>query len=227
MKGNEKLLIEPGLQWTGEERLSPYFIFPSWFRRFAFQVLRPRHFVTYAYLCTLFDRNGICYPTREQIVKDLGLRNRMTVVDSLKSLQHHGFVVFEEKTLPNRQSKEKRMVYQRMAPEFTLLRLLLIGRIDESLYPSSLADPTSDESTSQKAVETGLSNLLGWDRWSKYANAQADAKGAVLRDVLRESLMVRLQRSGRTAAALGAALVRVDNAGEDGGTSDDALLAAL
>src|ERR1019366_4310429 len=54
----------------------------------------------------------------------MGLASDSAIFDSLRTLVELGFIRRRAQQLPNRSSRLRRNIYQRAAPEFTLLQLL-------------------------------------------------------------------------------------------------------
>jgi hypothetical protein len=139
----------------------PFFTVPSWWRRFVFQVLSLRDLAVYCYLCSLTDKNGIAFPTQSQIASEMGLE-KDAVISSVRKLHSLGFMLRELRQLPGARTSSKRTVYQRPAPEFTLLRLIKSGIIGAGLAPVNKSQRSDDErDTSEAAVISGLKSLLG------------------------------------------------------------------
>jgi hypothetical protein len=195
LRGNELLVIDAGNQFPSRA-IAPYATFPSWWRRFAFQLLSPRALVTYLYLCTLFDPNSIAYPLKAQIMEDMGLKNRASLNEALEELETLGFMVSAERQL-QRQVRETRTVFQRTSPEFTLLKLLQIGKIDGDLFPISAEEARANAASSDRVVATGLRNLLGDAAYDRYIDGFAEEQR---RETLVGILTEQLERRRRAAA---------------------------
>jgi hypothetical protein len=194
LRGNELLVLDAGNQFPSRA-IAPYATFPSWWRRFAFQLLSPRGLVTYLYLCTLFDPNSVAYPLKAQIMEDMGLKNRASLNEALEELETFGFIISGERQL-QRQVRETRTVFQRTAPEFTLLTLLQSAKIDGDLFPTNAEATRANAGSSDRAVATGLQNLIGDVSYDRYSELSDEHQR---RETLIEILSVQLDR--RRAAA--------------------------
>lgn len=139
---------------------APFFAFNSWWRRFVFQILSPREIVIYIYICSLLGRDSLAFPTQTQIAHELGIKSLDIVAKAVRRLTLLGFFIHNTQQVKGFQ----RTVYQRPAPEFTLIRLLDAKAIDSKLFPmkrNSNLMIEDDLDTTQGAVEAGLSNVLG------------------------------------------------------------------
>jgi hypothetical protein len=123
MPDNSRLVYWPGNQWTDDDT-APYFVVPSAWRRFIFQVLSPRELAVYLYVCSLTDRNAIAYPTIQQIVEDLGVKSRLTITPALERLIRLGFLLGKKQ---DRGYLRGRTIYQRPSPHYTIRELLDIN----------------------------------------------------------------------------------------------------
>lgn len=183
MPDNSRFVFKPGNQWTDKDN-APYFVIPSAWRRFLFHVLSPRELTVYLYVCSLTDRNAIAYPTTSQIVEDLGVKSRVTVNDALENLKRLGFLLTEA---GNRGRLKNRSIYQRPAPQYTLLTLLTLERIDEALFP--VGKPRGEGAAStDKAVSVHLQSLLQ-ESYIAYDRAPHEQKRAVLITALEQRLV--------------------------------------
>jgi biotin operon repressor len=138
---------------------SPFFAIPAWWRRFLFQILSPRELAVYFYICSLLGRDSLAYPSQTQIAQEVGISSLDTIAKAIKKLTGSGFLIRNTQQIKGFQ----RTVYQRPAPEFTLIRLLDAKLIAYDLFPFDTdPDRFNDElDTTAGAVALGLKNLLG------------------------------------------------------------------
>jgi hypothetical protein len=205
MPDNSRFVFWPGNQWTDDDT-APYFVVPSAWRRFIFQVLSPRELAIYLYVCSLTDRNAIAYPTIQQMVADLGVKSRLTITPALDRLVRLGFLLGKKQ---ERGFLRGRMIYQRPAPHYTLIQLLDVktepkAQLDGELYPIE-AKRTEHTANADKAVETHLKRLLG-DLYVAYQYAPAEKK----REVLAATLYRRLATLSVQATNVAGAIPRID-----------------
>ncbi len=140
MKHNELLVHEPGNQYPRAGDVAPFASLPAWWRRFLFQVLNGRELQVYLYIVMMVDAaNAIAYPLVESMREDMGLSSDSQVFEALRNLETLGFIRRRRQKLPNRTSRLPRNVYQRPAPEYTLLTLLRRGRVEEGGRPGDKA----------------------------------------------------------------------------------------
>jgi len=182
---NSRLIFEPGNQWTKDSAVAPYFAIPAWWRRFLYQVLTPREFVVYCYLGSVFDPNGIAYPTIEQIRQDLGIKSAVVVSRALDRLVELGFILRGRHSIKGR-LLGRRPVYQRPLAAYTLATLLERDMIDGRLFPKVQSERTADFTNS--AIELGLKKILGDNLYTAYSVASDRIKSAVLLEGLRRTL---------------------------------------
>ena len=140
---------------------------PAWWRAFLFQTLNGRQLSVYLYLVMLMDGGTACSPTVEEIAKDLGLMSTTQVFEAINVLENYGFILRSRTTPAN--GRTRRNIYQRPSCEYTILRLLEDGRVDESSF------------------DDGLRSLLG-KRYGFYAIAPLEEKRATLIASLQEIL---------------------------------------
>jgi hypothetical protein len=197
MRGNNSLILDPGNQFRASDA-PPYFIFPNWWRRFIFVILSAEELRLYCCLCTYFDSHSIAYPLRKHLANETGVSEQV-IVACLKRLKQLGFILSAKQLIQRTFSEPiKRTVYQRPAPEFTLLQLLSADEIDEDLYPVKY--PTVDAKLSEAAVDVGLRRLLGPEKYPIYSYiADRLEKRSILRDALTKSLNRR--RNGASIRA--------------------------
>jgi len=146
----------------------PFVAIPSWWRRFAFRVLSARELSVYLYVCTLLKKDGLAYPSHAQIANDIGGMSSDTIARAMKRLTYCGLLIRNTQRISNFQ----RTVYQRPAPEFTLIRLLETSEIDARLFPPQKAKEfyVDELDTTESAVQLGLRSLL--ENWyAQYANS--------------------------------------------------------
>ena len=211
MRFNELLVVEPGNQYPTPGEVAPFASLPTWWRRMIFRVLNPREFAVYMYLVMMMDAgNSIAYPLVESMRRDMGLHSDSAIFEALGSLERLGFIRRRRSALPNRSSRVTRNIYQRPAPEFTLLTLLKRAEregekgIDAFLNPITgplKTAPSADEITAiPKDVLPGLKRLLG-DDFDDYAHTEDVYKREVLIRLLEERLAERRRLGGEKNAA--------------------------
>jgi hypothetical protein len=205
VRGNAQLVFDPGNQFGSLVDIAPYFGIPGWWRPFLFRVLSQRDLTIYVYLCSLMDRNDICYPTSEQIREEVGVDSPTTVFSALRNLEVLGFLLRRRKRLPGRTYKFQRNIYQRPAPEFTLLTLLDQNVVNGQLRPLNPATkkPYHSEAAGRldSVIDAGLRRLLG-DKHVAYLEATEDEKAFTLRVLLQERLDDRRAEFGPIAQTL-------------------------
>lgn len=182
---NERLIFDVGNIWGADTKTAPFFTVPSWWRRFIFQVLSPRHFAVYAYVVSVCDRHGIAYPAPEQIASDLNVKSRIIINRALDDLVSLGFLLRTEERIRIRRGM-KRNVFQRPSPTYTLLALLRSGHIGADLFPPDASDNARELDFSQSAVNAGLKNLLGRQAFESYQASFGDK--AVFEEILSDNL---------------------------------------
>lgn len=175
-----RVIIDPHNAFDGE--CAPFTEIPAWWSGFVFHVLNARQISLYLYLCMLLDAGGICAPTVEQIRGDLGLSGSI-VFAAIGALDAAGFILRERRYLETLRSR--RNVYQRPACQFTVLRLLEMGKIDGDLR----AVPGPAHQMSGDAEQLKMEWLQGVlrEQFAAYAGAQLAAKAEILRRVLSAS----------------------------------------
>jgi hypothetical protein len=206
---NDLLVYEPGNQYPRPGEIAPFTSVPVWWRRFIFKVLRSREFAIYLYIAMKMDaEHAVAYPPAREIQEAMDLKSDSAVFDALRTLEDMGFLRRRTRQLPNRTSRLHRNVYQRAAPEFTLLRLLERtgpeGRLgdkginelfDFCRCPSPpLPDPHATTEV-PRDVAAGLKRLLG-ATYDDYAFTEDGSKREALTTVLRERLEQRLREGG-------------------------------
>jgi hypothetical protein len=182
----------------------PFFSIPAWWRRFLFRVLSPRELTVYLYISSLLDKNSLAWPTQAQIANETGVSSIDTVARAIKRLVQLGFFIRNTQHVAGAQ----RSVYQRPAPEFTLLRLLDAKKIDNQLFPPGKESESFDDEldTTDSAVALGLQSLLGMQAYIQYVTTRDTDK-----ESLRSALLVRFQsHTGQPYAEALAALRRAD-----------------
>src|SRR3984957_1525951 len=135
---------------------------------FLYHVLNPRQVSIYLYLTMLACEKNVCHPTTKQIRNDLRLSSLSIVFGAIAVLERYGFLLRERRQVPELNSR--RNVYQRPSCEFTVLRLLELGKIDGYLRPiSGTATESSDDS--RRLRDDWLRQTLG-DLHAAYSDAQ-------------------------------------------------------
>jgi SOS-response transcriptional repressor LexA len=141
-----------------------------------FHILTPRQLCLYLYLAMLGGHGGVCHPTVKQIRQDLGLSSESAVFEALAALDDLGFILRTHRRV--RTAGARRNVYQRAACEYTMLRLLRVGRIDGSLRPApGSVNEISDDAKALR--DEWLTERLG-SAYRRYAEAADDAKAQIL-----------------------------------------------
>jgi hypothetical protein len=163
-----------------DEACAPFTEVPAWWSGFVFHVLNARQISLYLYLCMLLDGEGVCAPTVEQIRQDLGLSSSI-VFGALAVLDNHGFILRERRYLAPLRSR--RNVYQRPSCEFTILRLLEVGKIDGDLraIPGATHEMSQD---SNELKQEWLRSVFG-DQVDDYTRVPLEAKAELLIAALR------------------------------------------
>jgi len=95
---------------------------------FLYHVLNPRQVSIYLYLTMLACENDVAHPTTKQIRNDLRLASLSIVFGAIATLERYGFLLRERRKLQALNSR--RNVYQRPSCEFTVLRLVELGKVD-------------------------------------------------------------------------------------------------
>ena len=159
----------------------PYAEVPAWMSGFLYHVLNPRQVSIYLYLTMLACETNVCHPTTKQIRNDLRLSSLSIVFGAISVLERHGFLLRERRKLAELNSR--RNVYQRPSCEFTVLRLLDLGKIDGYLRPiSGTVNEVSDDS--RRLKDEWLRQTLG-SSYPIYHAAPGESKAAVLSGLLR------------------------------------------
>jgi len=148
---------------------------------FLYHVLNPRQVSIYLYLTMLAGETKVCHPTTKQIRADLHLSSLSIVFAAIAVLDRYGFLLRERRNVPELSSR--RNVYQRPSCEYTILRLLELGKIDGLLRPvSGATNEVSDDS--RRLKDEWLRQTLG-DLYETYAAASEEAKSGVLAGLLQ------------------------------------------
>jgi hypothetical protein len=149
---------------------------------FLYHVLNPRQVSIYLYLTMLAGESKVCHPTTKQIRNDLHLSSLSIVFGAIAVLERNGFLLRERRQILELNSR--RNVYQRPSCEFTVLRLLELGKIDGLLRPiSGATNEVSDDS--RRLKDEWLRQTLG-DYYAAYAAASEKAKAGVLIELLQQ-----------------------------------------
>ena len=159
----------------------PYAEVPAWMSGFLYHVLNPRQVSIYLYLTMLACESNVCHPTTKQIRNDLRLSSLSIVFGAISILERNGFLLRERRKLAELNSR--RNVYQRPSCEFTVLRLLDLGKIDGYLRPiSGTVNEVSDDS--RRLKDDWLKQTLG-SSYAVYNAAPEESKATVLSGLLR------------------------------------------
>ena len=217
MKYNELLVYEPGNQYPKAGDVAPFASLPAWWRRFIFQVLNGRELQVYLYIVMMADaENAIAYPLVESMRQHMGLRSDTQIFEALSNLEALGFIRRRRLKLPNRTSELPRNIYQRAAPEFTLLVLLKRGRVetggrrgdkaideflDAGYCPTPAPIDPKGRTAIPKDVAPGLKRLLGAE-YEEYAFAPDGFKRERLMRLLQDRLQERRRKGGEKYANL-------------------------
>jgi hypothetical protein len=149
---------------------------------FLYHVLNPRQISIYLYLTMLAGESKVCHPTTKQIRNDLRLSSLSIVFGAIAVLERNGFLLRERRHILELNSR--RNVYQRPSCEFTVLRLLELGKIDGLLRPvSGATNEVSDDS--RRLKDEWLRQTLG-DLYETYTAASDKAKSTVLTTLLQQ-----------------------------------------
>jgi hypothetical protein len=159
----------------------PYAEVPAWMSGFLYHVLNPRQVSIYLYLTMLACEKNVCHPTTKQIRNDLHLSSLSIVFGAIAVLERCGFLLRERRQVPELNSR--RNVYQRPSCEFTVLRLLELGKIDGYLRPIS-GTATEESDDSRRLKDDWLRQTLG-DLYAAYSAAEDEAKTDILIGLLR------------------------------------------
>lgn len=189
---NARLVFEPGNQWGRETEVAPFYVVPSWWRRFIYRVLTAREFTVYTYVVGMTDKYAISYPTVRQVQLDLGLGSRSIVSRAIGSLIKKGFLLMRPRLVRGIEVK-RRPVYQRPHPAFTLLRLVELGLVDAELYPTNSVRDDDEIDRNGTAVARGLQSLLGAALFGAYEKTSADRKLEMLTGLLQHRLDTVIQ----------------------------------
>ena len=147
---------------------------------FLYHVLNPRQVSIYLYLTMLAGESKVCHPTTKQIRNDLRLSSLSIVFGAIAVLERNGFLLRERRHILELNSR--RNAYQRPSCEFTVLRLLELGKIDGLLRPvSGATNEVSDDS--RRLKDEWLRQTLG-DLYETYAATPEKAKAGVLAGLL-------------------------------------------
>mgnify|MGYP001308346193 CR=1 FL=1 len=209
MQYNDLLVYEPGNQYpAAPSEVAPFATIPAWWRGFIFRVLNAREFAVYMFIAMRTDGgHAVAYPLASDIQEAMGLSSDSAIFDSLRTLDELGFIRRRAQQLPNRSSRLRRNIYQRAAPEFTLLQLLnrtaASGRrgdagIDEFLQfcrcPAPRPAVPDVVSAIPRDVAAGLKRFL--QDYDSYAFANDGDKREALKMALEEQLARRMQQGG-------------------------------
>jgi hypothetical protein len=191
---NSRLVFEPGNQWGKDSEVAPFFVVPSWWRRFVFQILSAREFTVYCYIVGMTDRYGIAYPTVQQIQTDLGLGSRSIVSRAIDKIVGRGFLLRRAR-LVRGVEVARRAVYQRPHPAYTLLRLLDLELINAGFFPVGFSQEEAEDDYNASAVALGLQNVLGADLYQAYKITSAEGKLYMLKGLLKHRLSMSISKA--------------------------------
>ena len=165
----------------------PFAEIPAWWSGFLFHVLTPRQLSLYLYLAMLSGPTGVCHPTVKQISQDLGLSSESAVFEAIAALEEQGFILRALRRMPG--ATPRRNVYQRAACEYTVLKLLELGRIDGCMRPApGFVNEMSDDAKALR--DEWLREKLG-PAFQRYAQAPDDRKTALLTEALKSTAGAR------------------------------------
>ena len=131
----------------------------------------------------LSGKLGVCHPTANEIRADLNLSSGTIVFDAISALERNGFILRQRRTI--KELNSRRNVYQRPACEYTVLRLLQLGKLDAELHPTPAHAQRS--ARSDELVAEWLRAILG-ARFAAYEAASRSDKMKILTDVLAAAL---------------------------------------
>ncbi len=152
---------------------------PAWWRTFVFRVLTGRQLSVLLYLLTCMATQDECSPTTEEIRSFVGLNRPNMVFEALDILDDYGFVVRHRRVLPGLSGR--RNLYQRPPWEYTILRLLQLGILDERLRVRHLESSYTPEI--MRELDTAARGLLG-DRYDEYASSDGGQSKKMLMTAL-------------------------------------------
>lgn len=177
---------------TYSDSCEPLATIPAWWAGFFFHVLNPRQLSVYLYLSLLCVEDNRCHPTTKQIRQDLGIASLTIVFEAISALEANGFILRRRQNLI--ELKSRRNVYQRPSCEYTILRLLELGRIDAMLRPTP--GTANEMSSSARALRDEWLTCILADDADRYAAAALVDK----RDLLTAAL-VKLVRVPKAVTA--------------------------
>ncbi len=148
---------------------------PAWWRTFVFRVLTGRQLSVFLYLLTCMAAHDECSPTTEEIRSFVGLNRPNMVFEALDTLDDYGFIVRHRRVLPG--SSGRRNLYQRPPWEYTILRLMQLGILDERLRVRHLESTYTPEIMHE--LDAAVRGLLG-DRYEKYLSDDDAGRRKVL-----------------------------------------------
>jgi predicted transcriptional regulator len=209
VKFNELLVYDPGNQFPHASEIAPFAAVPSWWKGFIFHVLTARDLTVYLYLAMMTDGgNAVAYPLASSIQRDLNLASDSSVFSSIRRLDDRGFIRRQRSALPNRRSRQQRNVYQRTAPEFTLLTLLQgnptvkndTPKIDFLFRPIEGSHQTSrlereTYTAIPRDIRVGLEHLIGTEAADKFAYAHDIEKKQLLISALETRFKERTEKA--------------------------------
>jgi len=160
-----RFLFRPEYEWpTGKKaQPQPFFVVPSWWRRFIFHVLTARAITVYHYYLSIMDTHGIAFPTVEQIGHDLGLSDKESIRKAISRLVECGFLLKPTTQERAAYRMANRPVYQRPCAQYTLKTLLDRNEINGELYATTHKLHSEHSRSSESVVRAGLKFLLGAD----------------------------------------------------------------
>jgi hypothetical protein len=198
----ESIVFDPGNQFGYKKSdYGFFFAIPIWWRGFIFHILSAAEFMMYAYLCSQMSLRATAFPTGEHFKRDLRRVTNTTVYGLVDRLETLGFIL-KNQHAPLKRVRTLRNVYQRPAPEYTLVRLLDLGLIDGDLRPVAQAVKKTPKRRARTvtiskddydhrhgaAVQLGLQKLLEQEDYRKYKAAAAENRRALLKEFLVASL---------------------------------------
>lgn len=160
MRGNEKLVFDPGNQFSSNV-VPPYCVLPAYWRTFIFHVLKTREVAVYLYLASMCDKHDVAYPSVENMRADLNIGSPTTVASALAQLEHLGFILRRRAVLPRKNRRAHQNVFQRPSAEYTLHRLLQLGLINGDLMPLGAIHDGDEPSLTNSATRHAIKRMLG------------------------------------------------------------------
>lgn len=163
---------------------------PPWWRTFLFRVLTGRQLTVFMYLLTCMDGNQECHPTTEEIRRFVGLNRPTMIFDAISVLDRYGFIVRYRRMMPS--AGGRRNLYRRPPYEYTILRLVEHGVLDEQLRVRH--DEESYTPDIMEELDAALRQMLG-DGYERYAGAPEGERRGILMAELAKTARARTRHT--------------------------------